>query len=338
MILRLHRWEKVKRLRSNKVKQKHKKKRWRRRCLKLAICSLIVVILWQIALSVVPFPHDKLELFSISPLVTDVHGRHLLSIVSDQQQQWHWPVELEETSPWITQATLAIEDHRFRNHSGVDLLAVLRASWQNATNGRTVSGASTLTMQICRMMGNRPRTLKVKAVEAFQACQLEKRLSKKQILELYLNNAPYGGNIRGVEAACLFYFSRHAKDISLAQAALLAGLPQSPTRFNPCKHLDKAVGRQKDVLDSMLKFETITQYQYDRALTEQIQITPFSRVPHAPHVSWIALKQNPTGGKTYIDLEIQQEVEKIAAEHLSTLPQQTELAVTVIDIEKSKIH
>ena len=160
-------------------------------------------------------------------------------------------------------------------------------------------------------------------------------MSKDQILELYLNNAPYGGNIRGIEAASLFYFSRHANDISLAQAALLAGLPQSPTRFNPYKHLDKAISRQKDVLGCMLKLESITQHQYDQALSEQIQITPFARIPHAPHVSWMALKQNPIGGQTYINLDIQQEIEKIATEHLYTLPQQTELAVTIIDIEQS---
>ena len=300
----------------------------------MAIWILTIIILWEGALRIVPFPEDKLQPFRTSPLVTDVHGRHLLSIVSDQQQ-WHWPVELNKTSPWLTQATLAIEDHRFYQHSGVDPLAVLRASWQNTKNRQTISGASTLTMQICRMLQERPRTLPTKAIEAFRACQLEQKMGKDQILELYLNNAPYGGNIRGVEAASLFYFSRHADDISLAQAALLAGLPQSPTRYNPRKHLSKALNRQKAVLDCMVKLENITQQQYEQALNEQIQICSFARIPHAPHVSWMALKQNPTGGQTCINLDIQQEIENTAAEHLITLPHQTELAVTIIDIERS---
>jgi len=195
------------------MKPKQKKTRWPRRFLKMAICLLTMFVLWQAALSIVPFPDDKLQPFSTSPMVTDVRGRHLLSIVS-AQQQWHWPVELEKSSQWLTLATLAI----------------LRAAWQNVKNRRTISGASTLTMQICRMMEDRPRTLKAKIIEAFHACQLEKKMTKDQILQLYLNNAPYGGNIRGIEAASLFYFSRGACDISLAQAAMLAGLPQSPTR------------------------------------------------------------------------------------------------------------
>lgn len=142
-------------------------------------------------------------------------------------------VPLDSMSPWLIQATIAVEDERFYSHFGVDPLAVIRAAAQNIAARRIVSGASTLNMQLCRMMDNRPRTLWAKLVESFRAIQLDRLMRKDEIIELYLNVAPYGGNLRGVEAASLAYFGKHAKDLSLGEAALIAGLPQSPSRYRP---------------------------------------------------------------------------------------------------------
>ncbi len=195
----------------------------------------------------------------------------MLSIVGSDEQ-WRHPVPLAKVSPWLIQATIAVEDQRFRRHPGVDAWAILRAVGQNLRAGAIVSGASTLDMQLCRMMDGRPRTCRAKAIEAFRAMQLNRLLSKEQILETYLNAAPYGGNVQGAEAASLKYFNKRAKELSLAEAALLAGLPQSPSRYRPDRNPNAALERQRVVLRRMLEDGVIVERQYAEALSCPVAI------------------------------------------------------------------
>jgi len=283
-----------------------------------------------------PFPEQKLKIYAPSPMVYDAKSRNMLGLVSPQQQ-WVMPVKLDNINPFLIDATIAVEDSRFYHHSGVDVYAVIRAIGQNISQYQIVSGASTLTMQLCRMMENRPRTLKSKAIESFRARQLEKIRTKDEILELYLNHAPYGGNIRGVEAASLFYFSKHAGDLSIAQSAFLAGLPQSPTRYNPFTHHDRALQRQQYVLDRMLAAGKINEDQYHQASQETMSIMPADRLIHAPHAAWMALSRRPDGGQTTINLDIQSQIESIIQPYRDTLPSGSEIAAVVIDIQKSAI-
>ncbi len=300
-----------------------------------------------------PFPSKNLDKWTISPTITDIKNRPLLSIVGSDDQ-WRSPVALDEISPWLRQATIAAEDERFYKHQGIDVLAVFRAALQNLKSMRVVSGASTLDMQICRMMDNRPRSLKAKIIESFRALQLDQLKDKDFILSLYLNTAPYGGNIRGVEAASLRYFSRHAKDLNLAQAALIAGLPQSPSRYRPDRNLSAAVNRQHFVLERMLKAGMINESQLKKALSTKLQINSVEGVSPsfkvlrgqdardtsgftALHASWYALSCRPQGGRTTINLDIQKQVEHLAQEHLNKLPQDSEIAIVVIDINESSI-
>lgn len=283
-----------------------------------------------------PFPEQKLKIYAPSPMVYDAKSRNMLGLVSPQQQ-WVMPVKLDKISPCLIDATIAVEDSRFYHHSGVDVYAVIRAIGQNISQYQIVSGASTLTMQLCRMMENRPRTLRSKAIESFRARQLEKIRTKNEILELYLNNAPYGGNIRGIEAASLFYFSKHAGDLSIAQSAFLAGLPQSPTRYNPFSHHDRALERQQYVLDRMLAAGKINEDQYHQASQETIAIMPADRLIHAPHAAWMALSRRPDGGTTTINLDIHRQIESIVQPYRNTLPVGSEIAAVVIDIQKSAI-
>lgn len=302
-----------------------------------ALCGAILsVVAVAAAWFAFPFPVDRLQRFAPSPTVSDAQDRHMLSLVSSDQQ-WCNPIGLEKMSPWLTKATIAVEDRRFYDHPGVDALAICRAAVQNIAHRRVVSGASTLTMQVCRMTDDRPRTLINKSVEAFRALQLDRLKSKDDILEIYLNTAPYGGNLRGVEAASVMYFSRHACDLSLPEAALLVGLPKSPTRYNPRKHLAQALKRQKTVLSRMAKAHMISADQYRHARNAPVVINDLPRNRHAPHAAWMALKQRPRGGRTCIDLDIQQQLEYLSHEHLKTLPAATELAVVVIDIQRSAI-
>ncbi|MBN1975311.1 MAG: penicillin-binding protein 1C [Sedimentisphaerales bacterium] len=298
----------------------------------VVLCIGVFILIWELF----PFPIEHLDKWSVSPAVLDVKGRPLLSIVGSDDQ-WRIPVDMNEISPWLKLATIAVEDERFYNHFGVDLIAVMRATMQNLASGRIVSGASTLNMQLCRMMDNRPRSFKAKFIESFRAMQLNMLLDKDDILKLYLNTAPYGGNIRGVEAASLRYFWRHTKDLNLAQAALIAGLPQSPGRYRPDRNMEAAVKRQHIVLARMLKERMITKSQFEQAASGSIEICHQQTVQEAYHAAWYALSQRPEGGRTTIDLDIQKHVEQLAYEYLEQLPKDTELSIVVIDIAESAI-
>ena len=312
-------------------------KRWLK-CLTVAGLALTAAaaVAFLIAWWAFPFPIEQLDNWPVSPMVTDVRGQPMLGLVG-RDEQWRRPVGLDRISRWLIEATIAVEDRRFYDHPGVDCLAVLRAAAQNITHGRIVSGASTLDMQLCRMMGNRPRTLQAKAIEAFRALQLNRLKSKDEILSVYLNVAPYGRNIRGAEAASRAYFGKHAADLSLAEAALLAGLPQSPSRYRPDKHLQAAIERQKWVLHRMVREGMIDRQQYRRAQADPIVIRRLQRPRRAIHAAWWALNRRPTGGRTTIDLDIQVDVQRLADLHRRTLPRGTELAVAVIDIPESAI-
>jgi len=302
----------------------------------LAISTLLLFVVFAALSWAFPFPLEQLERWPASPVVTDCNGRPLLSLVGSDDQ-WRYPIPLAQISPWIVQATLAVEDKRFFSHSGVDLIAVGRAVIQNMTHGRIVSGASTLTMQTCRMLGNRPRTWAAKTVESFQALQLEQLTTKGQLLEQYLNIAPYGGNIRGVEAASRFYFGKRCADLSLSEAALLAGLPQSPSQLRPDRHKSEAIRRRETVLHRMSTLGMINARQAELATSEPVAIRKIPRTSAAPHAARLALRRRPQGGKTTIDLRIQREVERVLSEHTSKFPRGADAAVVVIEIATSNI-
>ena len=296
------------------------------------LCVAVFGLLWR----VFPFPQAKLQQWPSSPVVLDAKGRTMLRVVGPDEQ-WRQPAGLSEISPWLVKATIAVEDSRFYRHRGIDVAAVVRAIGQNLLSRRVVSGASTLTMQICRMMDDRPRTLRAKTVESFRALQLERLMTKQQILELYLNVAPYGGNIRGVEAASRVYFGKGAGELCLAEAALIAGLPQSPSRYRPDRHPAAARQRQAVVLTRMLAEGMITQEKLVEALAEPVLPDKVDAVPRAAHAAWLAIRLRPAGGRTTIDLDIQSEVERLVGDHLRQLPADSQVAVVVIDIATSAV-
>src|SRR5690606_5013850 len=163
-----------------------------------------------------------------STVVLDRDG-HLLRPFTTEQGRWRLPVETGDVDPRYLAMLKAYEDARFETHAGIDPLALLRAAAQFARNGRIVSGGSTLTMQVARLLEPRDeRTLSAKLRQMLRAVQLEGRFSKDEILRLYLTLAPYGGNLEGVRAASLSYFGREPKRLSFGEAALLVALPQSP--------------------------------------------------------------------------------------------------------------
>ena len=199
-------------------------------------------------------------------------------------------VPLAEVSPHFIDAILAAEDADFYQHGPVDLLALGRASYQAIRHRRIVSGASTITMQLARMMRPAPRTLPNKLREIWQSWRLAAGSSRDNILHAYVNQLPMGGNVYGIEAAARLYFNTSARDLTLAQATLLAAIPNDPNGLHPYYHWDDLLRRQTYVVDRMVSEGFITQYTADRVFTETLTLADRQQgIVAAPHfVFWQA--------------------------------------------------
>lgn len=194
-------------------------------------------------------------------------GSLLGSIEAEKNRQ---PVTLRQMSPWVARGTVAIEDRRFYRHSGVDAEAIARALWKDLQAGKVVEGGSTITQQLVRNLYiSRERTLERKVKEACLALKLNRARSKSWILRNYLNTVFYGYQAYGVEAAAQTYFSKPAEKLTLVEAALLAGLPQAPGKFDPFRRPSEARARRDDVLRAMLDTGAISPRQYERAVAQR---------------------------------------------------------------------
>jgi penicillin-binding protein 1C len=199
---------------------------------------------WWIA-SLGPMPLG--EGLSFSTLVVDRDGK-LLRPYATREGRWRLPATRDSVDPRFLDMLLAYEDRRFLSHHGVDPLAFGRAVAQLVRNGETVSGASTLTMQVARLLEPRERTLLAKLRQMVRAIEIERKLSKDEVLALYLSLAPYGGNLEGIRAASLAYFGKEPRRLTLAESALLVALPQSPEQRRP----DRGVGKARNARDRVL--------------------------------------------------------------------------------------
>ena len=260
----------------------------------------------------------------------------------DAQDSWRVPVELEKVSPWVLKSIIAAEDQRFWAHCGVDPYALVRAVSQNIRHGRRISGASTITMQVMRLVQPAARNWSVKFREAFQAVQTEISCAKERILELYLNLAPYGGNIVGIEAASRHYFGKAASELSLGEAALLSGIPQSPARFNPRRHLVAALKRRDYVLLRMVETGMASKKEVAAARKEKIQIRNIGVNNQNPRFAdYILQLQRNRGGivRTTIDPAVQTAAEAVTDRKYPELAATgiTGLAVVVLDVRDSKL-
>lgn len=272
---------------------------------------------------------------SPSKQLYDREGLELRSILS-LNNTYYEPVTLDQISPWLISAVVAAEDKRFYTHSGVDMAAILRATWQNTQEGKVVSGASTITQQLARAITPRSKTLWGKTKEALDATQLEKKYTKEEILEQYFNLLEFGNLTQGVQAASRFYFNTDAADVSLSQAAFLAGLLKSPTYYNPLKHFERALKRRDYVLKELYENGFINDEMYRLALEEKIVLQPAPRPFYAPHFAQFLsayLPAQDTQIHTTLDRELQTQVEQIIKNNLARLTQSnvTNSAVIVVD-------
>lgn len=184
----------------------------------------------------------------------------------------------------IKKAFIAIEDQRFYSHPGVDLIGILRALYKDIVAQSIVEGGSTITQQLAKMLFLKPeKSISRKIKEAIISIQIEKRYTKDEILGMYLNQAYFGTRAYGIEAAAQTYFGKSVNELSLAEAALLAGLQKAPTMYSPFRHPDKALMRRQLVLKKMLENRFISREEYERANAEPLPIKPFYRKYEAPY-------------------------------------------------------
>ncbi|NLA69033.1 MAG: penicillin-binding protein 1C, partial [Gammaproteobacteria bacterium] len=267
-------------------------------------------------------------------LVTARDGTPLRAF-ADANGVWRHPASEDTVSPLYIEALLAYEDRWFRVHPGVNPFALLRAAWQAATSGRIVSGGSTLTMQVARILEPHPRTPAGKLRQLLRALQLEAHLSKDQILALYLERAPFGGTIEGVEAASWAYLGKPAARLSHAEAALLAVLPQAPTRLRPDRQPDAARRARDKVLERMAAAGRWTRAEVDDALLEQV-VARALRPPMSAALLAERLRARAPDAErigTTIDAGLQRTLEERLAVHVAQLPERTSAALLVVDNE-----
>ena len=221
----------------------------------------------------------------------------------------------------------------------MDFKATLRALWQNTRQGRRVSGGSTLTQQLARALSPRPRTLWGKAREALGAFTLEKNLDKAEILEEYLNRAPYGPQLTGAEAASRAYFGVPAAELSLAQAALLAGIPKSPARYDPARRPGQARARQERILKRLKELGWVDEdtWKFDRA--EKIEVLPQARPFLAPHFTGRLAASGEARITTTLDAGLQGRLQELTASHVARLKGQnvTNGALVVLDNRSGEV-
>ncbi len=298
-----------------------------------AACVVVVIgLLW-------PMNAQRYLSVGASSQVFDRNGRLLYAFLNDEQQ-WQFSRPLAEISPYLVQATIAAEDQRFREHAGVDAVAIARAVLQNVTRARIHSGASTLTMQIVKLADDLDRSLPNKAVQAWRALRLERNASKDAILEAYLNSAPYGLNLVGCESAARRYFGKPSNELTLAEAATLAALPKSPVGLMPLKRADAALARRNYVLDRMFYEGFVSVEDCDRAKAQPLGVT-WNEFPQlAPHLA-MRLAANMQHGErvtTTIDYALQERSERALAESLKQFDNEvSNAAAIIVDAETAQV-
>jgi 1A family penicillin-binding protein len=263
-------------------------------------------------------------------LIFDRHGS-LLADIGDQGDH-RIVVPISYVSPILVNATIAIEDHSFYQNSGVDPGAVLRAAIADYSKHGIKQGGSTISQQLVKQLfiGPHPdNTLQRKAKEAVLALELNRNYSKSQILEMYLNTIFYGSQTYGIEAAARSYFQTNAHDLTLAQASMLAGLPQAPTQYNPLVNLTAAKKRQLEVLNAMVEYHYITQPEAAAAYAVKLQIYPPVNHFEAPYFIDYVLKTLRTqyniqpsdrrGYRVYtsLDLNLQHTAEQVVRDQIA---------------------
>ncbi len=275
-----------------------------------------------------PLPRQR----DTSTLVVARDGTPLRAF-ADADGVWRYPASADSVSPLYLQALLNYEDRWFWRHPGINPWGLLRAGKQWLFEQRIVSGGSTLTMQVARILDPHTRTPWGKAKQLLRAVQLELHLSKAQILALYLERAPYGGTIEGVEAASWAYLGKPASQLSHAEAALLAVLPQSPSRLRPDRHPEAAQRARDKVLERMVSLGVWSREEVDDARIEPVVTRALQPPLHAALLAQRLRSAQPRAARieSTLDIGLQRTLEERVSSYFSQLPERTSAALLVVD-------
>ncbi|MDW3716349.1 peptidoglycan glycosyltransferase PbpC, partial [Pseudomonas sp. 2023EL-01195] len=297
------------------------KRRW------VALPLLLLVLLWCAdRLFPLPLPADDR-----ARVVLAEDGTPLWRF-ADAEGVWRYPITPRQVSPYYLEALLTYEDRWFYRHPGVNPLALGRAAWQNLAGGRVLSGGSTLSMQVARLLDPHPRTLGGKLRQLWRTLQLEWHLSKDEILTLYLDRAPFGGTLQGVAAASWSYLGKPPSTLTRAEAALLAVLPQAPSRLRPDRHPQRATAARDKVLRRLAEYGVWPQATVDEALEEPVLLAPRQEPRLAP---LLARRLNRPGSpqliRTTLDANLQRRLEDLLLGWRVRLPERTSAAILVVE-------
>ncbi|WP_414040982.1 transglycosylase domain-containing protein [Acidithiobacillus sp. M4-SHS-6] len=300
---------------------------WRRLGHWLLICIILV------AVSAWFMPPDTQALRQEGRIIYDRHG-HVLSLFLSRQQQWAFATPARQISPVMRQMLIAIEDRHFAWDPGIDPFAIIRAVGQMIMAGHVVSGASTLTMQVARMLHPAPRTLPVKILEALQAVSLYEHYSKSAVLGMWLSLAPEGGNIQGIEAAAHAWFHQSPRTLGPAQAVFLVMMVRNPNQLNPLTHPRTALATRNQILREARRQGVISQAALERALA-----TPLPhRLYPMPLLSPQAVSALPSGTRTSIDASMDRAVATIAQHALAQMAPTESIAIMVVSLKSRGIR
>jgi penicillin-binding protein 1C len=286
------------------------------------------------------FPPPLKQAADVSRQVVDRNGR-LLRAYTTEGGVWRLPVSLDDVDPDYIEMLIAYEDRRFRTHPGIDPAALVRAAVQLVLNGgRIISGGSTITMQLARLIEPRSeRSVTAKLRQMARALQIERRMSKDEILSLYLTLAPYGGNLEGVRAASLAWFGREPKKLTLSQSALLVALPQSPESRRPDRHQVQARLARNRVLARMSSAGLIPESEIERASVAKIPYGRKAMPDLAAHTADLAILSRPDADVITLTLDaaVQQRLELLATETAGRLGPRQSLAMVLADAATGEI-
>lgn len=301
----------------------------------LAFCGALKVS--HDYLSLAPLP--RIADLPLSTVVLDRDDR-LLRAFTSADDKWRLPVDFDAVDPLYFRMLLAFEDKRFYDHGGIDPGAFVRSALQSLRHGRIVSGGSTLTMQVARLLDEQPtKSLTRKYEQLLRAVQLENRFSKKDILRLYVLRAPFGGNLEGLRAASLTWFGKEPGRLTPAEAALLVALPQSPEGRRPDRSADRAIEARNRVLRVAAQNGVLTAEEAASAAAEPLRAHRHAMPLLAPHESREARTQAPHKQihRLTIDRELQTTLESLAQRKVGVMPRPVTLAILVADHSTGEI-
>ncbi|HBD93786.1 MAG: penicillin-binding protein 1C [Spirochaetes bacterium GWF1_31_7] len=304
------------------------------------ILYIIVISIISVVSLLQVYKYKLLKGYNESYKIYDRNGILLREAVNQNGEKASW-VDYKNISSEIIKSIIQFEDKRFYYHIGVDFIAVARASFHNSKEDEIVSGASTITMQLARLLHNHSHRFFGKIAQCLDAFIIELTLGKKQIIAQYLNRAPFGPAIIGIETASKIYFEKTNSHLSLAEATFLAGLPNAPVKLNPYKNFDALKKRQEVILAALLKAKKITDLEYQTALNEKITLSTKEAKYQSMHFTEYILSENPKPGKitTTLDYNLNSNITEIIEDYVFVNSKQglTNASCIVIDNENGEI-